>query len=37
MKSLEFITGAVSNIINRGFPFRFGVVPIVETDEGVHI
>jgi len=32
--SLEWITGPVFNIIQRGLPFRFGVVPLVETDEG---
>lgn len=32
--SLSFIAGPVANIINRGFPLRFGVVPISETNEG---
>ena len=32
--SINFIVGPVSNIIERGLPFRFGVVPIVETEEG---
>ncbi|KAH8113837.1 UDP-glucose:glycoprotein glucosyltransferase-domain-containing protein [Phellopilus nigrolimitatus] len=31
--SLNFIAGPVSNIISRGFPIRFGVVPGVETDD----
>lgn len=33
--TLNFIAGAVSNIIRRGFPFRFGIVPIVETEDGL--
>ena len=33
--SLHFIGSAVSNIINRQFPFRFGVMPIVETEGGM--
>jgi UDP-glucose:glycoprotein glucosyltransferase len=32
--SLNFMGGAVSTIIGRGFPFRFGVVPVVETEDG---
>jgi len=32
--SLNFLTGAVFNIIDRNFPVRFGLVPIVETEEG---
>lgn len=32
--SLNFIGTAISNIIDRQFPFRFGVVPIVETEGG---
>ncbi|KAJ8514563.1 hypothetical protein ONZ45_g7920 [Pleurotus djamor] len=32
--SLEVITGPVSNIIERDFPFRFGIVPIIETENG---
>ncbi|CAL1698787.1 unnamed protein product [Somion occarium] len=35
--SLNFIAGAVSNIINRNLPFRFGVVPLVETDDGTRM
>ncbi|EPQ50934.1 hypothetical protein GLOTRDRAFT_82068 [Gloeophyllum trabeum ATCC 11539] len=33
--SLNFLVGTVSNIIQRNFPFRFGVVPVVETEEGL--
>ncbi|TFK19735.1 hypothetical protein FA15DRAFT_759842 [Coprinopsis marcescibilis] len=32
--AVNFIVGPVSNIIERGLPFRFGVVPIVETEDG---
>lgn len=32
--SISFIASAVSPIINRGFPFHFGVVPIIETEDG---
>ncbi|KAF9495097.1 glycosyltransferase family 24 protein [Pleurotus eryngii] len=32
--ALNFVTGPVSNIIERNFPFRFGIVPILETENG---
>ncbi|KZT24849.1 glycosyltransferase family 24 protein [Neolentinus lepideus HHB14362 ss-1] len=32
--SLNFLSSTVSNIIQRNFPFRFGVVPAVESEEG---
>jgi hypothetical protein len=32
--ALQFIAGSLSSIVNRGFPFRFGVVPIMENEEG---
>ncbi|KII87653.1 glycosyltransferase family 24 protein [Plicaturopsis crispa FD-325 SS-3] len=32
--SLHFVAGTVSNIINRSFPFRWGIVPNVETTAG---
>lgn len=32
--ALSFIAGPVSNIIERNFPFRFGIVPILETENG---
>ncbi|THH29185.1 hypothetical protein EUX98_g5002 [Antrodiella citrinella] len=35
--SLNFIGSAVNNIINRQFPFRFGVVPVVETEAGLQM
>lgn len=30
----SLLGGTVSNIISRGFPFRFGVVPIGTSEEG---
>ena len=33
--SLRFITNTLSMLIDRLFPVRFGIVPIVETEEGV--
>lgn len=32
--SLAWITGPVFNLIQRGYPLRFGIVPLVETEEG---
>jgi UDP-glucose:glycoprotein glucosyltransferase len=32
--SLNFIAGAVASIIDGNFPFRFGVVPLIETEDG---
>ncbi|KAJ6562664.1 glycosyltransferase family 24 protein [Mycena capillaripes] len=32
--SLNTITGAVASIISRGFPFRFGIVPLAESEDG---
>ena len=32
--TLNFIAGPINNIISRGFPLRFGVVPSVETEDG---
>jgi UDP-glucose:glycoprotein glucosyltransferase len=33
--ALHTLTGAVANIVARGLPFRFGVVPLAETEEGM--
>jgi hypothetical protein len=33
--SLRFITNTLSMLVDRLFPVRFGIVPIVETEEGV--
>jgi len=30
--TLGFVSSSVMNLINRGYPFRFGLVPIVETE-----
>ena len=32
--SLHFLATTISNILARNFPFRWGIVPIVETEEG---
>ncbi|GJF00041.1 glycosyltransferase family 24 protein [Phanerochaete sordida] len=32
---LGFVANAVVPLISRGFPFRFGLVPNVETDDGL--
>jgi UDP-glucose:glycoprotein glucosyltransferase len=32
--TLQFVAGSLSSIIYRGFPFRFGIVPIAENEEG---
>ncbi|KAJ7485860.1 glycosyltransferase family 24 protein [Mycena latifolia] len=32
--SVQTITGAVASIIGRGFPFRFGVVPAAQSEDG---
>jgi hypothetical protein len=34
MESLQFIAGPVANIVNRKYPLRFGVVPIVGEEDG---
>ncbi|OCH94043.1 glycosyltransferase family 24 protein [Obba rivulosa] len=31
----SFVAVTVSNLINRNLPFRFGVVPLLETDDSV--
>jgi UDP-glucose:glycoprotein glucosyltransferase len=33
--SLRFITNTLSMLIDRSFPARFGIVPIVETEDSV--
>jgi len=33
-RSWEFITGPVANIISRNYPLRFGVVPIIGSEDG---
>ena len=31
--SVNFIAGAMANILERNIPLRFGLVPVVETEE----
>ncbi|KAH7098875.1 UDP-glucose:glycoprotein glucosyltransferase-domain-containing protein [Auriculariales sp. MPI-PUGE-AT-0066] len=31
--STQLVAGSIGNIIHRGFPFRFGIVPSVETED----
>ncbi|KAF5378749.1 hypothetical protein D9615_006978 [Tricholomella constricta] len=35
--SVSFIAGTMANIINRDLPFRFGVVPLTETEDGTRM
>jgi UDP-glucose:glycoprotein glucosyltransferase len=35
--SLHFITNTLSMLIDRSFPVRFGIVPILETEAGVRM
>ncbi|KAJ4470665.1 glycosyltransferase family 24 protein [Lentinula edodes] len=35
--NLVFVAGTMHSIIERGFPFHFGVVPIVETEDGARM
>ncbi|KAJ3001154.1 hypothetical protein NUW54_g6613 [Trametes sanguinea] len=35
--SIEFIGMTVNSLINRGLPFRWGVVPLVETEDGARM
>lgn len=35
--NLNFISGPMSNIINRDLPLRFGIVPQVETLDGTSL
>lgn len=31
--NVYLITTAVANVINRGLPFRFGIVPLIEDED----
>jgi hypothetical protein len=31
--NVHFIATTVANIVNRGLPFRFGLVPVVDNDD----
>jgi UDP-glucose:glycoprotein glucosyltransferase len=35
--NLGFVSASVMNLINRGYPFRFGFVPIIETEDSLKI
>ena len=35
--SLHFITDTLSMLIDRSFPVRFGIVPTLETEDGVRM
>ncbi|KAH9024388.1 UDP-glucose:glycoprotein glucosyltransferase-domain-containing protein [Lactarius pseudohatsudake] len=35
--SLHFITNTISMLIDRSYPIRLGIVPIVETEEGTRM
>ncbi|PCH34985.1 glycosyltransferase family 24 protein [Wolfiporia cocos MD-104 SS10] len=35
--SVHFLSVTVANILTRSFPFRWGIVPIVETEEGARM
>lgn len=35
--NLGFVSVTLLNLINRGFPFRFGLVPIIETEVSLKI
>jgi UDP-glucose:glycoprotein glucosyltransferase len=32
--SLNALGGPIANVVSRNYPFRFGVVPLVETEDG---
>ena len=33
--ALGFVSVTLMNLINRGYPFRFGLVPIIETENSL--
>ncbi|EIW54691.1 glycosyltransferase family 24 protein [Trametes versicolor FP-101664 SS1] len=35
--SVDFIGGTVNSLIRRGLPFRWGVAPLVETEDGARM
>lgn len=37
ISTLNFLAGAVSSIINRDIPLRFGMVPVSESEDGQSI
>ena len=32
LNNLGFVSVTLMNLINRGYPFRFGLVPVIETE-----
>ena len=36
MSSIEFIAGTIQTLINRSVSFRWGVAPLVETEDGAY-
>ena len=34
LSSIDFIASTVQALVNRGMPFRWGVAPLVETEDG---
>ncbi|KAI0715904.1 glycosyltransferase family 24 protein [Cerioporus squamosus] len=37
LSSIDFIASTVQALINRGMPFRWGVAPLVETEDGARM
>lgn len=37
MNSINLVAGTVPTIVQRQFPFRFGVVPLVDTEDGARM
>ncbi|RPD60390.1 glycosyltransferase family 24 protein [Lentinus tigrinus ALCF2SS1-7] len=37
LSSIDFIASTVQSLINRGMPFRWGVAPLVETENGARM
>ncbi|KAI0823499.1 glycosyltransferase family 24 protein [Trametes gibbosa] len=35
--TIDFLGGAVNQLIHRGLPFRWGVAPLVETEDGARM
>ena len=35
--TLGFVSVTLMNLINRGYPFRFGFVPIIETEDSLKV
>jgi len=35
--NVHFIATTVANIVNRGLPFRFGVVPMIDDEDSTSL